>query len=132
MENIENINWFIRAVQENYANFEGRARRKEYWNFILWQMIILLPFYILGLATIQMRTLSFIFFGVYYVLALALFIPTIAVLVRRLHDTGKPTWMVVLGFLPVVNFLVLYWLVLDSEVGPNDFGPDPKAGEPGH
>jgi uncharacterized membrane protein YhaH (DUF805 family) len=109
-------------VLKKYAVFSGRARRKEFWMFFLFYLII-----VIALSIIEwMIGLPGILSGLY---SLALLIPSIAVTVRRLHDTGRSGWWWFIGFVPVIGFIVLLiFMVLDSAPGDNQYGPNPKAG----
>jgi uncharacterized membrane protein YhaH (DUF805 family) len=114
-------------VLKKYAVFSGRARRKEYWMFFLFNLIITLV-----LALIDSLTGTFssqaglgLLSGLY---SLAVLIPSIAVTVRRLHDTGRSGWWILLGLIPVIGgIILLIFMVLDSEPGENQYGPNPKA-----
>lgn len=113
------MSWFLRVIK-NYAVFRGRARRKEYWMFILFSAIFafviafLEPF--LGAEDI----LSTIY-------SLFLLLPSLAVTVRRLHDTGRSGWWVLISLIPLIGAIVLLvFTVLDSEPGENKYGPYPK------
>lgn len=116
--------WFLKVVRDNYANFDGRARRKEYWMFFLANLIIGVVFAILG----QIASLFSYISGL---VSLGLLIPGIAVAVRRLHDTNKSGWFLLLGLIPLANLYLIYLLVIEGDKGPNQFGPDPKALENG-
>ncbi|WDF56055.1 DUF805 domain-containing protein [Mucilaginibacter sp. KACC 22063] len=105
------MNWYL-DVMRKYAQFSGRARRKEYWMFILFQVII---FIVLGIISRLIGTL--IIYWLYY---LASIIPTLAVGVRRMHDTGRSGWFIIV---PIVN---LVFALTPGTVGPNEYGPDPK------
>jgi len=126
------MEWFLKVVKENYANFNGRARRKEYWMYTL--CVVAINFAI-GFAA---SLLSFVSEGLgglvmmlAYLVSLGLLVPSLAVGARRLHDTGKSGWFMLLGFIPFVNFYLIYLLVLEGDQGPNEFGADPKEGESG-
>ncbi|MDF2479638.1 MAG: hypothetical protein K0S24_5121 [Sphingobacterium sp.] len=116
--------WFLKVVRDNYANFNGRARRKEYWMFVLANLLIGVVFGILG----QIASLFSYISGL---ISLALLIPSIAVAVRRLHDTNKSGWFLLLALIPFVNLYLIYLLVIEGDKGPNQYGPDPKAEENG-
>lgn len=122
------LGWWKKVVFENYANFNGRARRAEYWYFALANVVILIPFYILGFAGAAMEStlLSGLGFGVYFLAALALFVPSLAVGVRRLHDIGKSGWLYLLAFVPLVNIILLVWFFTDGNRFTNEYGEDPK------
>ena len=114
------MDWYL-AVLKKYAEFSGRAQRKEYWMFVLFNLII-------GFV------LAFVegFFGSPGVLAgiygLAVLIPGIAVSIRRLHDTNRSGWWMLICLIPVIGGLVLLvFMVLDSQKQENQYGPNPKA-----
>ena len=109
------------AVLRNYANFSGRARRREYWMFFLANILVGI---VLGILTVVLGRLGT---GLTYLYQLAIIIPSIAVGVRRLHDTGRPGWWMLVGLVPLIGFLVLiYFFVQDSQPGTNEYGPNPK------
>lgn len=112
------MNYFIGAIKQ-YADFKGRARRKEYWMFILFYMIIQAVINIIDSSVIGSPILSPIF-------SLALLIPSIAIAVRRLHDTGRSGWWLLLGLIPFGIIVVIIFLFLDSH-DDNEYGPNPKA-----
>ena len=114
----------------HFSDFNGRARRKEYWMFALWNAIIVLVigalFGFLGRngsgieVGIMMQAVS-----IYNLLVL---IPSVAVAVRRVHDMGKSGFWVFLGFVPVIGWIwLLIYLVTDSTKGDNEYGPNPKT-----
>ncbi len=123
------MNWYVQALKK-YADFSGRARRKEYWFFVLFNIIVSILLAIvdvmLGLhaATTGIGILS----GLY---SLAVIIPSIAVSVRRLHDINRTGWWVLIAFVPFIGALVLLVMALIAGTrGANDYGPDPKASAP--
>lgn len=113
---------FLKVVRDNYANFNGRARRKEYWYFVLANFLISIVTNVLVFVS---DSLSFV--GI--IVGLALFIPSLAVTIRRLHDTNKSGWYLLLGLIPLVNFYLLYLMFVEGDRGPNQYGPDPKGQE---
>jgi len=114
------MEWYL-AVLKKYAVFSGRARRKEYWFFVLFSVIISL---VLGVVD-GFAGLGGVLGGLY---ALAVLIPSIAVGVRRLHDTGRSGWWLLIGFIPLIGLIVLIvFMVGDSESGSNQYGVNPKA-----
>lgn len=125
------IEWYKKVVFENYANFNGRARRSEYWYYSLMNFIICMGFLavaaIVYLLTVD-PTITLIFvFVMYGLYALATFIPNLAVAVRRLHDVGKSGWFYFVGLIPVIGgFWLLFLFVSDSESHTNQYGPNPK------
>ena len=122
------MNWFIKCLQ-NYANFNGRARRKEYWFFVLFNVIFAAAAAILdNVLGIASKDLGY--GPIYGLYALAMFIPGLAVSIRRLHDIGKSGWYFLLALIPCVGAIIL--LVFDLTPGDpyeNEYGPDPKAEE---
>lgn len=116
------MNWFLLTLKQ-YATFSGRARRKEYWFFFLFYLLIFIGLSLLD-AILGFGLLSSLF-------ALAMLVPSVAVAVRRLHDTGRTGWWVLIGLVPVVNLLLIYFMVLDSDPDTNAYGPNPKANDLG-
>lgn len=124
------MNWYIEVLKK-YAVFEGRARRQEYWMFFLVNLLISIGIgFVLGVLQAVTRTSALA--GLSYLYSLAILIPSVAVGVRRLHDTGKSGWWLLLSFVPFGAFFVIYFLAQPGVVGPNQYGPDPKAGEAGY
>lgn len=131
------MEWMILPLKR-YADFSGRSRRLEYWMFTLFLVLIMIGCSILLLGTILIGAMGtygaapplsfFILLGVMVLGYLALFVPTIAVQVRRFHDQDKSGWFILLGFIPYVGGIVLFvFMCLDGTPGPNRFGPDPKG-----
>lgn len=113
------MEWYLKVLK-NYVGFGGRARRKEYWMFYLFNFIIALVLAILGAFMDFAIVLSYLY-------SLAIFIPSLAVLFRRLHDTGRSGWWFLISFVPLVGAIVLLvFTCQDSEAGPNKYGPNPK------
>jgi uncharacterized membrane protein YhaH (DUF805 family) len=122
------MNWYLQALKK-YATFTGRARRKEYWFYALFYVIIIVVLSVIdGIIGMNMGGAGVgVLSGIYI---LAVFVPTIAVLVRRLHDTGRSGWWFFIQLVPLVGFFILlYFLVCDSQPGTNAYGPNPKEGE---
>ena len=113
------MNWYLKCWKQ-YADFTGRARRTEYWMFALVNFgIALLLELILGFTFLYFLT---------YVYSLAIFIPSLAVCVRRLHDIGRSGWWYLIGLVPVVGWIILIiWFCTDSQPGSNKWGPNPKG-----
>jgi uncharacterized membrane protein YhaH (DUF805 family) len=113
------MNWYI-DVLKKYAVFDGRARRTEYWMFALFNLIVAL---VLSLID---RVTGHQILGTLYLLAVLL--PSIGVGIRRLHDTGRSGWWLLLGFIPLIGAIVLIvFMVQDSQPGTNQYGPNPKG-----
>ncbi len=119
------MDWYL-GVLKKYAQFSGRARRKEYWMFILINVIISVVLGLVDNFTGMVGESGVGLLGGVY--ALALLIPGIAVAVRRLHDTGRTGWWLLIGFVPLIGAIVLLvFLVLAGDPGRNAHGEDPKA-----
>jgi uncharacterized membrane protein YhaH (DUF805 family) len=119
------MNWYMKVMKQ-YADFKGRARRKEYWMFTLFNVIFVIVAMILdSVAGTNFEPLPYGWFYLLYVLAVL--IPGLAVGVRRLHDIGKSGWMLLVALIPLVGGI---WLLIlactDSTPGPNEYGPNPK------
>ena len=131
--------WMMLPLKR-YADFSGRSRRKEYWLFVLFETLSIL---LIGLVTagvfgglVNTQAAGEGLFGglavgfiiVLLVVALALFLPNLAVQVRRLHDQDKSGWLVLIGFIPYVGGLIMFvFMLLEGTKGPNSYGPDPKG-----
>ena len=115
------INAYKSVVLENYANFSGRLSVPGFWWFVLANFLIYL-------VLVVLMQISGIFLILYLIYALALLIPSLAAAVRRLHDTNKSGWMILLGLIPFVGFIILIvFYVQAGTPGPNDYGPEPTA-----
>jgi uncharacterized membrane protein YhaH (DUF805 family) len=120
------MNWYLKVLKQ-YADFEGRARRKEYWMFILFNIIFAIVAIMLdGALGTNMAPLPYGY--IYFAYAAATLIPGLAVGVRRLHDIGKSGWFILLAFVPLANIWLLVLLATDGVRGDNEYGPDPKGG----
>ncbi|UEG48808.1 DUF805 domain-containing protein [Ferruginibacter lapsinanis] len=123
------LDWWKKVVLKNYANFSGRARRAEYWYFALCNFLIIIPFYIMGIAGAASEStgLSILGLSVYGLVALATLVPGLAVTVRRLHDLNKSGWYYFIGLIPLVGpIILLVWLFTDGDRFSNNYGDDPK------
>ena len=122
-----------------YADFSGRSRRMEYWMFVLFSILAMIVLGCIG-AILDVSMGNFaegrfpvMFFSLVMLLSLFLFIPSIAVQVRRFHDQDKSGWMILLGLIPSVGgLIVLVFMCLDGTRGENSYGPDPKGYDPGN
>jgi uncharacterized membrane protein YhaH (DUF805 family) len=131
------VSWYVKVLKQ-YVDFSGRARRREYWMFVLINVVILIVLSLIDtlLGTGDFRATSGggsfyaanslgLLSGLY---TLAVLLPSIAVTVRRLHDTDRTGWWILLGFIPIIGGIVLLvFYVLEGTRGPNRYGPDPKA-----
>ena len=105
----------IKTCLAKYATFGGRASRPEFWWFILFQFLL----------SLVVGFISPILAGL---VSLALLLPMLAAQSRRLHDVGKSGWMMLIGLIPLIGWLIiLYWSVLAGETGANDYGAPPAA-----
>lgn len=110
----------IKSVFSQYANFSGRARRSEYWYFVLFNFVVTLVLRILSAVVAPLAVLSIIY-------GLAVLVPGLAVAVRRLHDIGKAGAWVLISLVPLVGtILLIVWCATDSQPGDNQYGPNPK------
>jgi uncharacterized membrane protein YhaH (DUF805 family) len=116
------MNWYIKVINQ-YFDFSGRARRKEYWMFTLFSLIIT---WTLSILDFVFETYTFSIISSIY--ALLIFIPSLAVLLRRLHDIGKSGWYFLLIFLPFIGWIwLIVLLCMEGEQGPNEWGENPKG-----
>jgi len=129
------MEWYLKVMRDNYANFKGRASRKEYWMYTLIFTVLFI-----ALMTIMFSVLSFSDEtgieagpGVYLTVILVIvflfahFIPSIALTVRRLHDTGKSGWWYLIVFVPYLgNFVIFIFTLIDGDRGDNKYGSNPK------
>jgi len=122
------MNWFIGALQK-YADFSGRARRKEFWMFFLFYVIFAV------VLTIIDGLIGWGFAGgtigiLYTLFSLGILLPYLAVTVRRLHDIGKSGWWYFIGLIPIIGGIWLIVLLATAgEPGDNQYGPNPKEFE---
>jgi uncharacterized membrane protein YhaH (DUF805 family) len=122
------MNWYLEVLKK-YAAFDGRSRRKEYWFFILFNVLISMALAFIDrlMGNVDPETGLGLFSGIY---ALGVMIPGMAVSVRRLHDTGRSGWWLLINLVPVIGTIVfLYFMVLDSTPERNEYGPSPKGNE---
>ena len=113
------MNWYLEVLKK-YAVFSGRARRKEFWMFFLFNLIIT---FVLGFIEVLVGGPGIV--GTLY--GLALLIPSIAVSVRRLHDINHSGWWLLIGLIPLIGAIVLLvFMVQDGKPGKNQYGANPK------
>jgi len=120
------MNWYLEVLKK-YAVFEGRAQRAEYWYFVLFTILISIVLAFIDIATGSFNEQAGIGMlgGIY---ALAVLIPSIAVGVRRLHDTNRTGWWILIGFIPIIGFIVLIvFFMIDSDPSANEYGDNPKG-----
>ena len=119
------MNWYLEVLKK-YAVFNGRARRKEYWYFFLFSLIISVALVIIDsmIGSFSAETGLGLLSGIY---ALAVLIPNLAVGVRRLHDTNRSGWWLLISFIPLIGAIVLIvFLASDSKAEENQYGANPK------
>lgn len=124
------MHWFIDPIRNHYADFSGRAPRKEYWMFMLMYMLLTFIAGVLIVAAALQPFLnewSLIVLVVLFMIGmLALIVPSIAIQVRRLHDIGYSGWWYFIGFIPYIGgIIILVMSALRSEIGTNKYGPNP-------
>ncbi|WP_042460069.1 DUF805 domain-containing protein [Neobacillus dielmonensis] len=113
------MEWYLKVVK-NYTGFSGRARRKEYWMFTLFNLLFAVVIGIIEGVFDLPQFLSALY-------TLAVLLPSIGVGIRRLHDSGKSGWWLLISLIPFVGSIVLLvFFCLDSEPNDNKYGPNPK------
>ena len=116
-----NVSEAVQRAFSQYATFSGRARRSEYWYFVLMTMIVE---FVLSLLSVVLGDLAVILSGIW---GLAVLVPTLAVVWRRLHDIGKSGAWYFIFLVPLVGWIILLvFLCKDSQPGENQYGPSPK------
>lgn len=129
------MEWYLKVVRDNYANFNGRARRKEYWMFVLINIGVSIVLGIIdNILGLKIGGGDLAAYGggtgvIGSIYSLAIFIPSLAVTVRRLHDTGKSGWNYLWVLTCIGAFYVLYLLIQEGDHGQNEYGADPKGEE---
>ncbi|HLL64313.1 MAG TPA: DUF805 domain-containing protein [Micromonosporaceae bacterium] len=109
-----------------YATFTGRARRAEYWWYTLFNVIILVVLFALGLLVGNSEPVDSIFGALVLVYFVTVFVPSLAVTSRRLRDAGVSGWFLLLEFIPLGAIAVFVMTLLPGTPGPNKYGPDPR------
>ena len=105
------MHWFLDPIQKHYVDFAGRIGRQEYWMFVLFSIIIQVALDIVRLDMIGM------------LVSLGLLLPSLGLGARRLHDIGKSGWWLLLGFIPIVGWIILIvWLATKTDDFPNQYG----------
>jgi uncharacterized membrane protein YhaH (DUF805 family) len=123
------MQWFTEVIKK-YAVFSGRARRKEFWMFTLFSVIISIILSIVDRAigtTYGANDSSGVLQSIY---GLAILLPTIGVSIRRMHDTGRSGWWILIALIPCVGWIIfIVFAAQEGNAGDNQHGPDPKAAE---
>ncbi|GAB3169943.1 DUF805 domain-containing protein [Myceligenerans halotolerans] len=130
----------IRTVMSKYADFNGRARRSEFWWYYLAYIVVISVLYFLVIiptavmsasdptGSEELPAFAVVAMLLLFAVAVGFLLPTIAVVVRRLHDTDRSGFFYFMGFIPFVGgIILLVFLAGSGTPGPNRFGPDPKA-----
>lgn len=124
----------IRSCFKKYATFRGRARRSEYWYFNIFYMLCTLPLYLFSLCMLEIEgegAVAYVplFMGCF--IQVIFFLPSLSVMVRRLHDTGKSGWWTLLILIAscsvIGSIAAIIFLSLDSQPGRNEYGNNPKS-----
>lgn len=116
------MGWFLNCITYDFFNFRDRASRAEYWWFTVWSFLTACA---LGIVSIM---LDFkISDGMLKVISAIWAIPELAVTVRRLHDSSKSGWWVLLLFIPPLGIMIFIFMLLDSTPATNKYGPNPKG-----
>ena len=122
------MNEYLKVIKGHYADFKGRARRKEYWMFVLFQVIFGIIASVLDSALGLTFSPEIPYGWIYLLFAIATFLPGLALVVRRLHDVNKSGWYY---FIVLIPFVGAIWLIVllctDSVPGPNKWGDNPKG-----
>lgn len=113
------MNYYLDVIKR-YADFAGRARRQEYWMFVLWNIPIVIVLMVIDFALGSYPVITWIY-------TLAVFLPSLGVSVRRLHDTGKSGWWYLVSLIPFVGWIwMLILMATEGHPGANEYGPNPK------
>ena len=122
------MKWYLKCFNQ-YADFNGRARRTEYWMFVLFNILFSFLIILIDPLLVLLGDYgAFLGLGLYFIYILIIIIPSLSVLVRRLHDTGNSGWMYFISLIPLIGFIWLFvLLVTDSQPGENKWGPNPKG-----
>ena len=122
--------WYLLAWQRA-TDFSGRSRRKEYWYFQLFNGIVMIFLGLFAVAFSDQGKPAMIPFGLMFTYGFVVFVPSLAVTIRRLHDIGKSGWWYLIAFVPFLGGIILFvFTLLDSDPDRNKYGPNPKV--PGH
>ena len=131
------MDWYLKVLKQ-YADFSGRARRKEYWMFMLFHyLFVFLLVFLIGFSSDDffenedIENLNSVSLSILVILGLYFFgtiIPFLAVTVRRLHDIGKSGWWYLIKFIPYIgSFIIFIFACMDGNNGPNEWGENPKG-----
>jgi len=119
------MEWFIYTLQQ-FNDFKSRSRRQEYWRFMLFYILLAIGAHFLD-SLFGFASVGDVYGPIYALYIIIMFLPALAVSVRRLHDVDKSGWWLLLGFIPIIGtiWLLIYFL-REGTYGPNRYGADPK------
>jgi uncharacterized membrane protein YhaH (DUF805 family) len=118
------LNWYVEVLKK-YAVFSGRAGRPEFWYFVLFNAIVA---FALAILDVVLGTVSSGNVGLFYsIYLLAVLLPCIGVGIRRLHDTNRSGWWLLIELIPIVGLILIGWWIIESDAGPNQYGAGPSA-----
>ena len=112
----------VESVFRQYANFDGRARRSEYWYFVLFLFLTSSVISVLGGMIGGQRLIT----ALSTLYTLAILLPSLSLAFRRLHDTGRTGLWFLLAFIPMGALVLIIFFCMDSQPGENQYGPNPK------
>ena len=118
------MHWFIDPIRDQYADFNGRATRQQYWMFVLVYFLL----YVGASIVIAVTGLK-ILMPLLILASLGIAVPAVALAARRLHDIGMSGWWQLIQLIPFGAFVLIFFFIKDSEAGTNAYGPDPKGNE---
>lgn len=113
------MQWFIDPIKNQYADFTGRTTRKAFWMFVLFYLLLNVAISIVT-GVVGLEEVGLLF-------SLAVLLPAVAITARRLHDIGKSGWWQLVGFVPIIGWIiVIVWNAMPGQDGANTYGPDPR------
>lgn len=119
------MEWFIYALRR-YNDFNSRSRRREYWLFVLFYILLGIGAHFLD-SLFGFADVGQVYGPIYSLYIIIMLLPSIAVAVRRLHDIDKSGWWLFIGFIPIIGFIwLLIYFLREGTYGSNQYGPDPK------
>ena len=123
------MEYFKNCILKHYIDFNGRASRREFWFYVLFQAIVIILASIVGGALDYVLGRSGVLSSAFtMIVVLGLIVPNLAVSIRRLHDIGKSGWFILISLVPVIGGIILIiFSLLDSQPGSNAYGPNPKG-----
>ena len=120
--------YFVDVILKKYLLFTGRARRREFWMFVLFNLVVSIVLNIAAQILANLPAIGIIFGFIPLLYSLAILLPSLGLGIRRLHDTNRSGWWLLIGLIPLVGLIVLIvFAVQEGTPGDNQFGPNPKA-----